>query len=53
MWQRKKIVEKMIAHKIPFVCDLKKEEEEGAKVSFKHLVKNGLEVNLTCFGTGL
>jgi hypothetical protein len=47
-----KIVEKMMSYKIPFVYeDLKKEKEEGAKVSFKYWVKNGLEVNLTYFGT--
>ncbi len=47
-----KIAEKMMTHDIPFVCDdLKKQKEEGATVSFEHWVKNGLEVNLTCFGT--
>ena len=47
-----KIVEKMMTCDIPFVCDdLKKQKEEGATVSFKHWAKNGLEVNLTYFGT--
>jgi hypothetical protein len=46
-----KIVEKMMTCKGPFVYEeLKKQKEEGAKVSFKCWEKNGLEVNLTCFG---
>jgi hypothetical protein len=48
------IVEKMMTHEVPFVCEeLKKEKAEGAKVSFKHWEKNGLEVNLTHFGGSL
>jgi hypothetical protein len=49
-----KIVEKMMTYEVPFVYeDLEKEKEEGAKVSFKHWEKNGLEMNLTCFGGSL
>jgi hypothetical protein len=46
-----KIVKKMMTHEVPFVCEEpKKQKEEGAKVSFEHWEKNGLKVNLTCFG---
>jgi hypothetical protein len=46
-----KIVEKMMTCKVSFVCEEpKKQKEEGAKVSFEHGEKNGLEVNLTHFG---
>jgi hypothetical protein len=48
------IVEKMMTYEVPFVYEeLKKEKEEGAKVSFKYWEKNGLEVNLTYFGGSL